>query len=101
VQVVAGLVYFLADELNMEADRLAMFDLATEEWKPAMLQRPLTSLVKLIFVQKLSTRKASRFLRFGTHGYHGFDWLPVLELEEMTAEVWGAPIAGDAALRGG
>ena len=85
----------------MEADRLAMFDLATEEWKPATLQRPLTSRVKPVFVQKLSTRKASRFLRFGTHGYHGFDGLPALELEEMTAEVWGAPITGDMALRGG
>jgi hypothetical protein len=29
--VVAGLAYFLADELDVEADRLAVFDLAMEE----------------------------------------------------------------------
>lgn len=56
-------------------------------------------LVKPVFVKNQSTRKASRFLWFGTHGFNG---LPVLELEEMTVEVWGvAPIAGDAALHGG
>lgn len=43
VQVVAGLAYFLADELNVEVVRLAVFDLATEEWKPATLQGALTS----------------------------------------------------------
>jgi hypothetical protein len=31
VVVVAGLVYFLADELDVEADRIAVFDLVTEE----------------------------------------------------------------------
>jgi hypothetical protein len=31
-------VYFLADELDVEADRLAVFDLATEEWKLATLR---------------------------------------------------------------
>ncbi|CAD6261382.1 unnamed protein product [Miscanthus lutarioriparius] len=42
VAVVAGLACFLADEIDVEADRLAIFDLATEEWKPATLQEPLT-----------------------------------------------------------
>jgi hypothetical protein len=37
VVVVAELAYFLADELNVEADRLAVFDLTTE-WKLATLR---------------------------------------------------------------
>jgi hypothetical protein len=37
VVVVAELAYFLADELDVEADRLAVFDLATE-WKLATLK---------------------------------------------------------------
>lgn len=48
VAVVAGLAYFLVcwgweDELNMDADDIAVFDLATEEWKPATLQGPMSS----------------------------------------------------------
>jgi hypothetical protein len=42
VAVVAGLAYFLVcwgreDEHNMEADSIAVFDMAAEEWKPATL----------------------------------------------------------------
>jgi hypothetical protein len=36
--VVAGLAYFLADELDVEANRLAIFDLATDEWKLATIK---------------------------------------------------------------
>ncbi|KAL6638458.1 hypothetical protein ACP70R_023953 [Stipagrostis hirtigluma subsp. patula] len=40
---VGGVAYFLVDQDKIEPDSIASFDLATEEWRPTMIQGPLSS----------------------------------------------------------